>query len=150
MNKRISVTLELTIDEDSIQEQNMTVYDVLDAIKVIDNEDLDGCLVTTVVPGLNPASDILLGGCRLVSKELKFGPVLYDDKQFVRDRIREDINVNGELCYGLSDERIKQLTETEDPLVETMVAEAYAKVMDGDTDLDTACDQVIEKHLNNN
>lgn len=145
--RRIKVTLELEVNEQAVKDYGLTENTLLNGIVVVDNDDLDGALVTTNIPGLNPASDILLGTCRLVDKSIKSGPVQQDDMQFVRDAIRDDIRTCGEGNYNLTEEEVSALTEEIHPAVEALTQEVYAQVVDGDTDLYDAVSEIMMQFI---
>ena len=70
MNKKIRVIIELDIDQESIDEKNISHETVLGHLKLEDSDVLDGFeLYPADIPGINPTYDFLLCNGRIVSKE---------------------------------------------------------------------------------
>lgn len=129
--KRISLTIEMDIQDESLASAGITAEQLLESA-CGQNDTLSG-----------PAFvNALLGNVRLVKKEILYGPYKDDGMQGIRDAVREDIRLNGESCYELSPEEVRQLTEELDPTTEEIVQAVYARMMKGQ-DPDRVLDEEV-------
>lgn len=62
----------MMIDQESVQEKDLTLQDVLNGITLVPDDVVDGFLLTTDIPGFSRVSDFMLcsEGARILSKEL--------------------------------------------------------------------------------
>lgn len=85
-DKRVRMVIEFAIDEDALREHGLEAEDVIDNIRVRQDDVCDGLDIMTDIPGLDPTADFFILGGDCVSIEL------------IDDKAKEDPVVT--VCYG--------------------------------------------------